>query len=479
MKLNIIDRLLGYLSPEVGLRRAQRRRALDIMERGYQGARRDRRSKGWGVNEWDDAVRESELKILKNRSVDLYRNNPYSFRAHNSIANNTTGRGIVPALQDEFLKSVWKCWAGDVGVDYDSNLNFYGIQNLAMRTLSMHGEVFILRIRTNDKGRIPLELKVITTKYLDSSKDVPHNERGGYISRGIEFSGRGKRLGYWIYKRDPDMGGVESVFWRDEDVIHLFFQDEPGQIHGVPFGTPSMMSLRDFDDYADAQLTRQKIAACFSIFITKTDADMVGNIYGETGSEETGLERVEPGIIEHLDPGKSVTFASPPPAEGYGEYSRNVLTAIASGYGMSYEAMTGDLSQVNYSSGRMGWLEYQRMIETWQDFILIPKLCGKVWRWFVEAGEMSGLLPSGTRTVVEWTAPGRMMIDPVKEVKGLLSQVRAGFMSWQEAVRLLGYSPEDVLEELEISKGLFDERGIKPNCDPRFDRGGEPHDVGG
>ena len=71
---------------------------------------------------------------------------------------------------------------------------------------------------------------------------------------------------------------------------------------------------------------------------------------------------------------------------------------------MSYEAMTGDLSHVNYSSGRMGWLEYQRMIETWQNFILIPKLCAKVWLWFVEAGNLLGILPKDTPKTVEWTA---------------------------------------------------------------------------
>ena len=103
-------------------------------------------------------------------------------------------------------------------------------------------------------------------------------------------------------------------------MIHLFFQDE-GQIHGVPFGSPSMMSLRDFDDYADAQLVRQKIASCFSIFITKTDAEMIG---ADTRDYEE-FDRVEPGLIQTTEQNKSVTFASPPPADGYGEYSGTSL----------------------------------------------------------------------------------------------------------------------------------------------------------
>lgn len=467
MKLNWIDKAVSFFDPKAGLKRAQSRSAIQIIERGYEGARKDRRTRGWRLNESEEFAKPSERKTLKSRSRDLYRNNPFSHRAHNSIANNTTGTGIVPAIKNENLKKIWKEWASSVNVDFDQNLDFYGIQNLCMRTLSIHGEVLVLRVKSTDKKRVPLELKVISTAFLDTTKDTEATPEGGYIASGIEYYKSGKRKGYWIYPKNPQVFYEQSVFWKNEDVIHLFFIDEPGQAHGVPFGSSSMMNLRDYDDYADAQLMRQKIAACFSVFITKTDADVGG--FSTNKDDEDRLDRVEPGIIEHLEPGKSVTFASPPPAEGYGEYSRNVLTSVSSGFGMSYEAMTGDLSNVNYSSGRMGWLEYQRMIETWQSFILIPKLCAKVWDWFLEAGEISGKIQNIKQLSVEWTVPGRKMIDPVKEIRGLVEQVRAGLMSWQEAVRSLGYRPEEVLEELKESAVLFDQAGIKPKSDPRFD----------
>lgn len=461
---NILDSVISFFNPAIGLKRAQQRAAMSLLKRGYEGARKDRRTQGWNVNEYEEATKLSEVRTLKNRSRDLYRNNPYAYRAHNSIANNTVGTGILPAIKQDRLKKTWKDWAGTTAADFDGNMDFYGIQNLCMRTMSMHGEVFILRIRTKEYTTIPLELKVISSRYLDYTRDIDQTKDGGYIKGGIEFDALGKRKGYWIYPKDPLVINQESTFWKAIDVIHLFKVEEPEQTHGVPFGSSSMMSLRDFDDYADAQLMRQKIAACFSIFITKTDGDLMGN-----DEPEERLEKVEPGIIEHLDPGKQVTFASPPPAEGYGEYSRNILTGISSGFGMSYESMTGDLSNVNYSSGRMGWLEYQSMIETWQWFIIIPKLCKGVWQWFIEAAIIAGKISKQSPLDVEWTAPARKMIDPVKEVNGLLNQVRAGFMSWQEAVRSLGFAPEDVLDELKQSAGIFDKAEIRPKCDPRFD----------
>ncbi len=466
MKMNAVDRLISFFSPVRGLKRAQYRRAeLLLRSQHYEGARKDRRTAGWRTASSETQAPLAELKTLKIRSRDLYRNNPLAFRAHNSNANNTVGIGIVPAITDTKLKEVWKEWALDVRADFDENLNFFGIQALVMRTISMHGEVLVLRIRTKDKDRVPLELKVISTKYLDNHKMNP-KYAGGKVNQGIEYNSKGKKVGYWIFASDPESGiVVESEFWRKEDVIHLFIQDEPEQTRGIPLGTPSMMRLRDFDDYTDAQLMRQKVAACFSIFITKTDADLSG----VEDEEFDRVDKVEPGIIQHLEPGKEVTFASPPPAEGFSEYSRSMLTSTAVGFGQTYENVTGDLSNVNYSSGRMGWIEFQRNVEAWQNHVIVPKLCATVWTWFVDAAVLLGSLPKSTPLLIEWTVPGRKMIDPVKEIRGMVEQVRAGLMSWQEAVRKLGFSPEEVLAELKQSAEMFDAAGVKPYSDPRYD----------
>lgn len=473
---NIIDNFIGYINPAAGLKRIQNRTAMNLVKRGYESARRDRRTKGWNAREdYNSGKTISEVRTSRARSRDLFKNNPYAFKAHTSISNNTIGTGILPAIQDKTTKKVWKEWAEDTAVDFDGHFDFYGLQHLCMKTMSVHGEVLILRIKTKfQAGRVPLELKAIAPVYLDTSRDVDNDGKGGYIIGGVQFGSSGKITGYWIFDRNPSDHYSESKLWKAEDVIHLFQIDEPGQIRGVPFGNPSIMSLRDYDDYADAQLMRQKIAACFSVFVSDSEG-FADPAAGPTSTDDR-LEHVEPGMIEYLEPGKQVTFAAPPPAEGYSDYSKNVLTGISSGFGTTYEAMTGDLSNVNFSSGRMGWLEYQRMIETWQWFIVIPKLCKRVWKWFIEAAVVAGeLTPNATKNV-EWTAPRRAMIDPVKETKGLVAQVRAGFMSWQEAVRSLGYTPEEILEEMKASAKLFDDAGLKPESDPRFDSNGRTED---
>jgi hypothetical protein len=62
-------------------------------------------------------------------------------------------------------------------------------------------------------------------------------------------------------------------------------------------------------------------------------------------------------MIEYLPSGRDVRFATPGASGGYAEYMRVQLHAIAAGMGLTYELLTGDLSQVNYSSIRAGLIE--------------------------------------------------------------------------------------------------------------------------
>lgn len=476
--MNWLDKAVAWINPEAGKKRVQSRLALQMLDkslRRYEAAASGRRTDGWvttGASTNQDIV--NALPRLRERARDLAKNNPYGKNGIRRIANNTVGTGILPtpaglSEQDtEKIKQAWKLWGEKTACDFDERLNFYGLQKLVMRTVAKCGECIIRRVRTRyEKGKIPLELQVLEPDFLDSTKNEASLKNGGYIISGIEYNSQGKRVAYWLYKRHPKEFFADLVSDRVtvQDIIHVYEQEDPGQVRGVPFATPSMLRMHDFDDYEDAQLMRQKIAACFSVFITEND-----NLNPSSGEGEyEPLERVEPGIIEHLPPGKTVSFAAPPPAEGYDAYSRQVLQGIAAGMGVSYEALTGDLSHVNFSSGRMGWIEFQRNIDDWQWLMLIPTFCDRAWEWFVEAATLAGYAKAGVPVEVSWTAPRREMIDPYKEVKALSELVRNGFSSWHDAVKSLGDNPDEVMKQLIKDAQAFEGAGLQPVCDPRFD----------
>jgi len=172
-------------------------------------------------------------------------------------------------------------------------------------------------------------------------------------------------------------------------------------------------------------------------------------------------------MIEHLPAGKTVTMANPPSVENYDEYGSAILRKIAVGYGVSYEVLTGDLSNVNFSSGRMGWIEFHRLISEWQNLMLIPMMLDTIWSWFLDAATIAGKAKPGVRCL--WTPPRREMIDPVKETKALVEQIRAGLESWSNVVRMNGGNPDERLKEIVDDYKEFDKFTLMLTCDPRYD----------
>ena len=475
MKFNLIDKAIAYISPEAGFKRAKMRAGIDAI-RSYDGAGRGRRTEDWKAGGTSANIETRiALKTLRNRSREQDRNNAYAKKAINVITSNTIGAGIRISLKSgeknkDSVLQYWNDWANYKYCDFDERLNFYGLQRLVMRSVALSGEALIIRQKTKFKpDTVPLQLQVLEGDYMDFSRDTILLDGSGKIVQGIEFDKRGKRVGYWLFKQHPgDIGTshLASFFVPAKDVLHVYLKDRPGQERGVPFGTASMVLLKDFKDYQDAELLRQKIASCFALFVQDDNTDSATN-GNDTGKDTDIGEKIEPGIIEHLPPGKTMTFGNPPTTNGYGEHTRRLLQAIAAGYGITYEALTGDMSMVNFSSGRMGWLEFHRQITDWQLNMIIPQFCDGVYEWFCEAANIAGFIPSPINA--EWTPPRREMIDPVKETNGLKAMVRNGFMSLQEAIRELGYDPDNLLKELKEDMDTLKELGLILDTDARND----------
>lgn len=477
LELTALDRMIGYFSPARAYRRAQYRHAMSLYEAGSRSSRLGSwKTPGSSVNQ----ATQAGLAWLRARARSLGANNAHASAAHRELAANIVGTGIVPhvRLDDKERRRPAELLIDDYFDTSDCDLlgrsNLYGLQQLAVKTMIESGEVLIRRVRralTTPSGRvqIPFQLQVLEPDYLDTEKNGPYEEN--HVIQGVEYSPRGRVVAYWLYDHHP---GDASLFmrssWRSRrhaasDIIHMYRTDRPGQVRGVPWGAPVIIRLRDWDEYSDAQLYRQKIAACFTAFVIPGDRLGLG-MGGEQQDDETDLpERLEPGLIERLDGGRDVKFASPPAVEGFQNYSTVTLHEIAAGYGIPYSVMTGDLRQVNFSSGRMGDRAFNRNVQQWQQQIVIPQMCDRIWRWFMAAAVdvrlLDGPLPA------RWSPPRRELTDPAREIPAIRDSVRSGLMTLPEAIRQQGYDPDDLLEEARAWNELMDDYGLVYDTDPR------------
>lgn len=468
--MNIIDKTVSFFSPKLGLERAEQRAKLE-KKRSYEAATKARRGDGWssrGNQSVNEDIQKS-LHILRERSIHGYKNNSTSFSAHRKIQNNVIGTGIMPtpvaavgekALTDKeinVIKTEWKAFAETKACDFNNMMFFGGIQSLIMRTLSTQGEVFILK-RRDAKSRIPFQLQVLAPHMVDINKNsFPLSNSDGSITiQGVEFDAQGRKTGYWLFDSDPRRAYAKILtpsFVSIKDMIQVYYIDFPDQVRGVPFGVSAMLNMRDLDDYEDAALMAMKVSACHVGVTTSEAVDLDGATH-----EYDDYDHIEPGMIMRLRPGEEMNFNTTNAPTGFGEYVTKNQQKNAAGFGITYEQLTGDMSNVNFSSGRMGWIEAQRQIEDWQYNVIIPQLCVEIWDWFIEGLNVKGII--NKKVSAEWTPPGREMIDPVKEMNGLILEMKSGLISWTEACKRRGYNPEVLMEQIKKDKATFEAAGI-------------------
>jgi lambda family phage portal protein len=471
--MNWLDRAIGVVAPGAGLRRARQRQAMGILARAYEGAKLGRRTEGWiATGSGANAEIAPAIARLRDRSRDLVRNNPYAAKVATALVSNLVGTGLQPrarAATPELAAEADRLWAAfAASADADGLTDFAGLQALIARSLVESGEVLVrLRERRVEDGLpVPLQLQVLEADHLDSTKTEELRD-GGFILQGIEFDALGRRRAYRLFPTHPGDGRGALVSHRvpADRVLHLFERLRPGQARGVPWFAPVMLKLRDLDAYDEAELVRKKIEACFAAFVTGVqDEETLGKARIEADGKR--IETFEPGMIEYLEPGRDVKFASPSASGGYAEYMRLQLHAIAAGVGLTYELLTGDLSQVNYSSIRAGLIEFRRRMEALQWQLLVPGLCQPVWRRFVLAAQAAGKLPDGD-IAADWTAPRFEAVDPMKDIQADILAVRAGVMTLKEAIARQGYEPAQVLAEIAAVNAELDALGITLDTDPR------------
>lgn len=487
VEANAIDRVVSWFAPRAGLERLQARAAVSALLH-FEGASKGRRTAGWrtpGTSATTAAW--GQLATLRNRSRDLTRNNSWAKRALGVITNNVVGQGITPRVLGEprqlreLALDYWRRWAVDsTELDARGRHNIYGLQALVMRTVAESGEALIRRRRRRsaDGLSVPLQLEVLEPDYLDTSRLQP-TRSGNTVREGVETDQLDRVVGYWLYRSHPGDAQTfasltESRFVPASEILHVFDEERAGQLRGIPFPHAAIIRLRDLDETDDAQLVRIKVASCFVALVHDIDASRIG----EAADDDDEPEKVEPAMFWHLPPGKDVKFGTPPSVGDYPQFSQQMLRGVAAAYGITYEQLSGDYSGVNFSSGRMGWIEADRNVRTWQRELMVLQVCSPLWAWFAEALELAhGVSLEGLR--VSWQAPRREMLDPVKETTARKLSVRSGFQSLSDAIRETGRDPRETLEELAQDADMLDELGLKLDTHPRMQASSGPPPPGG
>lgn len=388
-------------------------------------------------------------EITAARAGDSFLNSPYGNAIVEAWVSNLVGDGpsIRPDTLDlDLRKRLVVLWGRFWNVcDADGLLAMDGFLEALARSLVVTGEAFVHLIVDRDTGGLQLRLWASSQVDRTMNRDLGNGAR---IVAGVEFSRDGKRDAYHV-RENPDLPFATNWSTKRvpaEDVLHLFKVLFPGQVRGISWLTPSLTRDAEITKLEDALLAKFNVSALVGLIFKRPD----GGNASILPIDENGEYSMSPGATIIAPPGYEVEGFNGGSAEGATDFLRSQIRSAAAGAGVPYELVSGDLSQVNYSSARMGLMEFRRRAGALQKSLIVARFLRPVWRRLLLIEALNGrMLPSvATSMEAEFIFTGWAQIDPKKETEADIAAIKARTKSRFEVIASRGRDPEEVDAEI-------------------------------
>jgi lambda family phage portal protein len=377
-------------------------------------------------------------------------------RAAAAYVNTPQARRIVEAWTSALVGRGWQARSQHPDRATAARLNdaFEALANpvlpLVARCLVRDGEAFAHLRPTDDGGLRP---EVLDPAQVDAALSRPL-DNGGRIEQGVELDRDGNAVAYHVLREPPGSAWspYETVRVPASDMLHIYDRQFPGQVRGLSWLAPVMLRLSDRDQLSDALVAQAKVGALLTGFIRDPEGGAAGFDQGASGGQWNVA--LEPGAMRILPPGADVSFTPQP--QGLRDavaFVASIDREIAAGAGLTYESLTGDLGAANYSSARVGLLDFRRRAEALQRHLIEAQVLRPLWRRWIAVQTLAGLIPADPLSqadyrVVRFVGPGFDWVDPEAQVAAEIAAIGAGLKSREEVVAARGRDIDELDEEL-------------------------------
>jgi lambda family phage portal protein len=431
-----------------------------------------------GFNNSSDAELVSSLRNLRTRSRQLVRDAAFAKSAKRIIVNNVIGTGIrldgrvmtsrgeAHETMNESIENTWESWCVADSCHTGGELHFADLERQAMGQVFEAGEIFIrIHRRRFGKSTIPMALEIVEPERILDGYQQPGMgvEPGNEVRMGVEVDHLFRRpVAYWV--RDQHPGDIRMGVGETEritrvlaaDMFHLRIIDRWPQTRGEPWMHAIARKLADMDGYTEAEIIAARGAASYlGTISTGNDPATMGDEQDD-GSIQTPIE---PGMWMRLQPGETADFVAPNrPNAALDPFMRYMLRECAAGVGTSYESLSRDYSQSNYSSSRLALLDDRDVWRTLQQWFIRSFRVPLHAQW-LQAAVLSRSVPALDATLyggqpekyhqAMFRPRGWSWIDPEKEVGAYKAAVNSGFMGLSDVIAQTsgGQDFEDVMQK--------------------------------
>jgi lambda family phage portal protein len=464
--MSLLNRLLLPIAPKT----ACRREAWIQYSRGfYSSADTSSRSAGWTTqNASGEQSNQGSRDIIRARARDLERNSDILNAEILAMERNVVGSGFV--LQSKVLKGddedealntrieqCWKKWCRPENCEITGRFSLSELACLCLRRRFVDGGFLILKVI--EGGQFKLQLLEVDD--LDPSVQMNGKHR---VVGGIEIDEYRRPVAYFIKIYDVWGYSVESKRVPADRIIYIPNLTRPSQIREISPTAPSLGRIDDVNELIDAAVEKERVLAHLSVVVEKTGGTLTGisgigrGYDGDSGTapgeKDPPQEILDQGSVTYLQPGEKVSTVAPAGTSSTVDPMIKTTQRLAGGgIGLSYEAVSRDMSQVNYSSARQGLLEDQKTYRPLQKYLiehLLDVIFPEWMDWAVLTGQL--MIPDYFRDSEKfqrhvWIASGWDWVDPVKEANANKTALQTNQKTLQEICAEKGKDWRDVVRQ--------------------------------
>lgn len=441
-----LERIIGWVSPETAYKREAWRQALEQV-RNYDAGNYSRVNSHWiATNQSAEYTDRYERDTVRARARDLERNSDLMNAVAGPFVRNVVGKGLVLQAEtenealNEQIEKLWKVWCKKRNCDVTGTQSLNQILRMAVRRKKIDGGILFVKRYTRN-GILPFQLQMFEVDELDSAQVTPRRN-GNRVVGGIEYNQWNAPVGYWIKQYSLDgMTTVEPIFVKADDCIFYFSKRRPSQLREMSDMSQTITRIRDTNEFMLAVSMKQRIEACFSLFIKK---QLPTTGFGRGGAGATGPRQtydgkmLTPGMISELNAGDDVIQINPQgQANDAAAHIKLQQRMIGAGQGISYEAASRDMSQSTYSSARQGLIE-DSMTYAEEDELLSDVL-DEIYETFILSAVLAGELeiPDFWKRKDDYfrhsfETPPKPWIDPLKEASATKIALQTGQKTFKQ-----------------------------------------------
>lgn len=459
---------------------------------------------------WTPPLQSADAEILPGKTTNdarvrqMVTSDGYVQSGTNVQKDNIVGSDFFPVLRPETrvlgvgadetwvsefkeeIESKFYLWADSLNnwPDASRTHNFTGLVRMAVGLDCVVGECLATVEWMREAGRpYKTAVQMIDLDRLSTPYDVVDTE--GRIRGGIEMDRYGAPVAAYIrmaHPSDYDRAMLNAKWkrvpwrkpWGRMQVLHLKNTTRPEQTRGVSDIVAGLKALKITNRFRDVKLQNAVANAMFAASIEselppEAAYQQIGTTSGigstvvdyaatylaaiaEFAGSARNL-RLDGVKIPHLFPGTKLQLR---PAGSGGDvgldFEQSLLRHLAAILGISYEQLSKDYSETNYSSARAGIVEARKAMISRKRRVADRFGSHILWLWFEEAvnrGDIETMKYSRLPNMYEplmmeaylqadWIGAALGQIDELKETQAAVLRLKYNLSTWEDEAAKMG-----------------------------------------